>query len=109
MLHVAVRKLSDFEASSQFIDRWNRLFDTIRRNAFARFEERGGGSGRELDDWLAAEREALWTPPAELIETGNEYRARIGVPGFDAGEIQVTVMRDAIVVEAESKPQAAEA
>jgi hypothetical protein len=29
----------------------------IARRAYRRYQERGGGEGRELDDWLAAQRE----------------------------------------------------
>jgi hypothetical protein len=48
MSHAAIPKLSDFEAPSQFIDRWNRLFDAIRWNAFARFEQREALPGENL-------------------------------------------------------------
>ena len=104
MSRVTIQRLSDFGSSSPLIEEWNHLMDEIREKAFLLFERRGGGSGRELDDWLAAEREILWPAPAELVETDNDYQLRVAVPGFDAGEIQVTAMPNAIVVEAESKP-----
>lgn len=31
--------------------------DRIARRAYERFEERGGGHGRDIEDWLEAERE----------------------------------------------------
>ena len=31
--------------------------DDIRRRAYQRYLERGGGDGRDFDDWLEAERE----------------------------------------------------
>jgi HSP20 family molecular chaperone IbpA len=104
MSRVTIQRLSDFGSSSPLIEEWNHLMDEIREKAFLLFERRGGGFGRELDDWLAAEREILWPAPAELVETDNDYQLRVAVPGFDAGEIQVTAMPNAIVVEAESKP-----
>jgi HSP20 family molecular chaperone IbpA len=103
MSRITIQRLSDFGDSSPLIERWNHLIDQIREKAFLLFERRGGGSGRELDDWLAAEREILWPAPDELVETDNDYQLRVAVPGFDIGEIQVTAMPNAIVVEAESK------
>ena len=31
--------------------------ESVAQRAYRRFEERGGGHGRDLDDWLEAERE----------------------------------------------------
>lgn len=38
----------------------------IARRAYRRYQERGGGEGRELDDWLAAKSEV----DAELEQQG---------------------------------------
>lgn len=40
------------------MDSAEELSDEIRRRAWERFENRGGGHGHDLDDWLEAEREA---------------------------------------------------
>jgi len=34
---------------------------------------RGRANGGPVNDWLAAEREVPWSPPAELTETGDEF------------------------------------
>lgn len=39
--------------------------DEIERRAYARFVERGGVHGADLDDWLEAERELLATQTSE--------------------------------------------
>jgi HSP20 family molecular chaperone IbpA len=41
-------------------------------------------------------------PPAELVEKETEYRIRLAVPGFEAKDIQVTVVPGVIVVEGET-------
>ena len=55
-----------------------------------------------LDDWLQAEREVLWSAPVELIKTATEFWVRIPVAGFDAKQIQVMAVPDAIIVQTEA-------
>jgi hypothetical protein len=38
-----------------------------------------------MDDWLRAEREVLWCPPAELIEDETQFRLQLAVPGIEPG------------------------
>lgn len=101
MSNIPVRKIRETKDVSLF-DQIDRIFDEVRRKAFALFEQRGGETGRDLDDWLRAERELLWAPPAELVEKDTEFRTRIAAPGFEAKDIQITVLPDSIVIEAES-------
>jgi HSP20 family protein len=61
-----------------------------------------------LDDWLAAEREILWSPPAELTETDREFHLRIAVPGFEAKDIHVAVTPDSIQLKADAARTAAD-
>jgi len=98
---IAVRKYPKTENAPLF-EEVERMFDQIRRRAYGLFEWRGRGEGRDVDDWLTAEREMLWSPPAELTEKENAYQARIAAPGFDAHEIKVTVTPRRIVVKAEA-------
>jgi Protein of unknown function (DUF2934) len=44
----------------------------IRERAYELFLRRGGGPGHELEDWLCAEKDHLYRPPAEMAETGGE-------------------------------------
>jgi HSP20 family molecular chaperone IbpA len=55
-----------------------------------------------LDDWLQAERDVVSSPPSELIDHENEFRARIALPGLDAKDIQVSAMPDALVIHADA-------
>jgi HSP20 family protein len=102
-MSITIQKLRTREASLPFFMQMDRLFDQVRQRAFSLFEERGFSPGRDVEDWLAAEREILWSPPVELIENDREFRARIAAPGFEAKEIQVTALPDAIVVQAGSE------
>lgn len=48
--------------------------------------------GRELAGWTA------WTPTADLYETEDEFFLEMGLPGFRAEEVDVTVERGVLTV-----------
>jgi HSP20 family molecular chaperone IbpA len=75
------------------------VHDGIRQRAFQLFEEKGCQPGFELEDWLEAERQVLFCPPAELIETRNEVHIIAAVPGFEARALQVDVFPESITIE----------
>jgi len=77
------------------------MFDAVRRRAAELFEQRGG-PGKDLDNWLDAEREFLWRPPAEVIETEKEYQIRVPAPGFDPGDLTVKATAESVIVEGEN-------
>jgi HSP20 family protein len=102
MTKLVIRKLDPAEPDGlSMLGSMESLFDTIRQRAFGLFEERGGGAGGDLEDWLHAEREFVWVPRAELVDEQNHYRVRVAVPGLEAKDIQVTAMQHSIVVDAE--------
>ena len=78
----------------------NSVHDEIRRRAYDLYLHRGCQEGHDLEDWLRAEREVLCFPPTELAETKDEYRIKVGVPGFDDYTLQVDVLPHLIAVEA---------
>ena len=78
----------------------NSVHDEIRRRAYYLYLHSGCQEGHELEDWLRAEREVLCFPPTELAETKDEYRIKVGVPGFDDYTLQVDVLPHLIAVEA---------
>ena len=57
MSTVAIQKFREREDSQPFFEPLDRLFDRIRQRAFSVYEERGHRTGRDIEDWLAAERE----------------------------------------------------
>jgi HSP20 family protein len=78
------------------------LADTIREKAFSLFQNRSGGNGGDVDDWLRAERDVIWSPAVELTERDRDFRARIALPGFNEKNLRVTAAPEALIVEAEN-------
>jgi HSP20 family protein len=81
-------------------------FDAIKQRAFELFQTRGHGAGRELEDWLQAEREILGWPAAELAEKENAYEVQVALPGFDAKEVEVTTTPTELVIHAATRHEA---
>jgi len=106
MSTVTVRKIAEPLATTPLFRDIDDLFDDVRKRAFEIFLGRGNADGQEVCDWLDAERELLWSPPAELVERKNEFQLRIAVPGFEPREIEASVLPDAIIVRAEAKKDA---
>src|SRR5689334_5266325 len=103
MPQVAVDKCKDPETISQkLLERVKATTDSIRNRAFNLFQNRNGGQGSDVDDWLRAEREVVWSPASELVDDGKEFRVRLALPGFDAKDIQVSAMPDELVIQADA-------
>jgi HSP20 family protein len=103
MANVAVEKCHDSGTLPGTLwQRMNAITDEIRRRAFGSFERRGRTIGMDLDDWLQAEREVVWSPASELIENKDNFRARLTLPGFDEKDLEVTATPNALIVRAES-------
>ena len=73
--------------------------EEIERRAYDLSLQKGWKSGRELEDWVAAESEVLCCPPSELAESATEIRIKAAVPGVDAKTLQVDVLPNSITVE----------
>ncbi len=103
MGNVTVRRLREVKelADPLFLE-MRELFENVKHRAFDLFQQRRQGNERELDDWLQAERELIWPPPAELTDTDKGFRLIIGLSGFEAKDIRLTVMPDAIILQAEA-------
>ena len=84
------------------------MHDRIMKRAFELFDGSGHSLGRDLDDWLAAERELVWRPPVELTEKGDEFSLRIAAPGVDPGNIDIEVTPEYLLVKAETHHQHSE-
>ena len=89
------RKLPIFDEIEEIADR-------IRVRAFKLFRERGFSAGRDLDDWLTAEREICW-PAAELVEEDDEFEIKVALAGFDPDDILVTATPREIIIKASHK------
>jgi HSP20 family protein len=103
MSQVAINKCKNPETTPQtFQEKLKSITDSIRNQAFDLFQNRNGGNGSDVDDWLQAERDVVWSPASELVDDKKEFRARIALPGFDAKDIQVSAMPDALVIQADA-------
>lgn len=78
------------------------LADTIREKAFILSQSRNGNNGGDVDDWLRAEREVLWSPAVELTQNEREFRAQIALPGFKEKDVKVTAAPGTLIVEAKT-------
>jgi len=56
---------------------------------FSLFDE---AFSRDLNGWSA------WTPTADLYETGDDFVLEMGLPGFVADDVEVTVERGVLTV-----------
>jgi|SRR5579863_420502 len=100
MSQVSVKTVSNTgEALSHLARLMRDVNDEIRERAYRLFLERAGEDGRDLDDWIAAERELLCSPPCEVTENETEVRIKAQVQGFDAKAIQVDVLPESITIE----------
>jgi HSP20 family molecular chaperone IbpA len=73
------------------LDRMDDVFDRINKRAFEIFEGNGRIFGRELDDWLKAEREFLHPVHIQLAESGESLDVKAEVPGFDEKDLEINV------------------
>jgi HSP20 family protein len=76
------------------------LNERIMRRAHDIFSQ-SGIFGKELDNWLQAERELVWKPSIELEEKDSEFRIQIAVPGVDPKDLDIEVTSEDILVKAE--------
>src|SRR6516164_7738623 len=82
-------------------DQLNDLQDRITKRAFEIFDGNGHTFGKDLDDWLQAERELVWKPSIELDEKDNEFRLQIATPGVDPKDIDIEATPEYVLVKAE--------
>ncbi len=113
MSRLIVQKVLDPEDRSlPIFDEFNEVAERIRVRAYSLSKMHGPGEDRDLDDWLAAEREICW-PSAELVEDEGFFEVKVALAGFDVEHIAVTATADELIIkavrdEAESESSATE-
>jgi HSP20 family molecular chaperone IbpA len=73
-------------------------YDCVSRRAHEKYIERGKGPGKEMDDWLAAQRELLPSLPTHVKESGENIYALTTVQGATADEISVGIESHWLVI-----------
>src|ERR1051325_6421266 len=69
--------------TQSILDQIDAIRDLITQRAYQIFQETGGLSGREMDNWMQAERELVWQPAIELTEKDNELRWEAVIAGVE--------------------------
>lgn len=90
-------------------DDLEKMREQITRRAYDLFVANGGRLGRELDDWLAAEQELVWSPAIELREKDNEFILKIAVPGVDPKALDIEITAEDLLIKAEALKELNEA
>jgi HSP20 family molecular chaperone IbpA len=103
MSSVFVRRL---HARNEIAEPWwkqiDNLEEEVRQTAQRLYETRESLPREPEDDWVRAERQVCWAPQAELKETDNAFRVRLGIPGLHVGDIEVTLLPETIIVQGKS-------
>jgi HSP20 family protein len=89
--------------TKSIFDELDRMHDRIMRRAYDIFHVNGDTFGRDVDDWLQAERELVWTPAIELEEKDGEFKLQIAVPGMDPKDVEVSLMDNVLTIKGERK------
>lgn len=79
-------------------DQLAQVHDRIAERAYARYLEHGDGVDDPLGDWLAAERELVWSPALALRERDGAFVVDVALPGLEARDIALDVTPDTLVL-----------
>jgi HSP20 family molecular chaperone IbpA len=102
MSPVTVQKIKSPDAAASLFESMNGLFRDVQRKAFELFQERGCTDGRDVDDWLRAERSLVLRPESRLLETEKEFKLEMAMPNVEAKDIIISALPESIVVQAQT-------
>jgi len=78
-------------------------YDCVAHRAYEKFLERGSTPGRELEDWLSAERELLPGFPVDIGERGQYVYALANFPGLSDVRVSVGIESRWLVILAQPR------
>ncbi len=108
MASVPVKCVAEEPRALPLFEELDRRFEQVKRRAFDLFSARGFEPGRDLEDWLTAEREVLGWPAAELVEKDGEFEMKLTLPGFQAKDIEVVAEPGGVTVHAATEKKTRE-
>jgi HSP20 family molecular chaperone IbpA len=73
-------------------------FNALTHRAYEIFNSNGRIFGRDLDNWLQAERELLHPVALNITETDEAFTVKAEVPGFTEREIEVAVEQGRLTI-----------
>jgi HSP20 family protein len=85
-------------------DELQKMEERIMQRAFDIFRS-NGVFDKDLDNWLAAERELVWKPPIVLTEKDNHFEIHVAVAGIDPKDLTVEVTSEDLLVKGETKTE----
>ena len=87
--------------TESIFDELQQMHDRIMKRAFEIFDGNGHTFGRDLENWLQAERELVWKPSIELEEKDNKFLLQVALPGVESKDIDIEVTPEEILVKAD--------
>jgi HSP20 family protein len=96
-----VAELVPIRKSKSVFDEVGRMHDRIMRRAYEIFTSNGGFFGKDIDDWMQAERELVWKPAIELTEKDDAFRLELAAPGVDPKILNIEVTPEDILIRAD--------
>lgn len=103
MTTIPVKRLKDEAATLPVFEELDRRIAQVQQRAYDLFAARGFEPGHDLNDWLAAEKEMLGWPAAELVEKDGEYEMDLTLPGFEPKDIEVIAEPECVTVHARAE------
>lgn len=70
----------------------------IAYRAYEIYELRGRGDGSDMGDWFSAEKELVKPANVQVTELGGQLSVRAEVAGFSAGQIQLGVSPNRLII-----------
>jgi len=105
MSNVVVQKICESNQFRPLLQETVDLLDRVEKCAFELFEKRRGAPGNDMADWLQAEKEVFRVSDTKLAESENEFQLQLAPPGFDAKDVRVLALPQAVTVEGEATHQ----
>ncbi|HET9129577.1 MAG TPA: DUF2934 domain-containing protein, partial [Terriglobia bacterium] len=87
--------------TESIFDELRQMEERIMKRAFEIFDGNGHVDGKDLDDWLQAERELTWKPAIDLKEQDDKFLLQVAMPGVDSKNINIQVTPQEILVQAD--------
>lgn len=104
MPHIAVHPAQSFASLPEKAqDHLATALALVRERAYEIFQFRGAEPGHEVDDWLTAERELFDLPETSVQEQDGELRIEFPVEGFQAEDLEVEVLPDAVLIHGQTE------
>jgi HSP20 family protein len=89
-----------FHKTESIVNYMRLMEDRIRQRAYEIFAA-NRIYGRDLDNWLNAEREMIWRPSMELRKENNQFVLDIALPGVDPKKVDIEITPEEILMMAE--------